>query len=71
MLKPVMKTTKNILLGFTASLLFAVGFAKAADRLDTYVQGVMPEHFNGTMTSMGPCAVPCEDPPPPDPGAEV
>ncbi|MBW7894393.1 MAG: hypothetical protein H3C27_04700 [Opitutaceae bacterium] len=65
-----MKTTKNILLGFTASLLFAVGFAKAADRLDSYVQGFMPEHFNGTMTSIGPCVAPCDESSP-DPGAEV
>lgn len=55
-----MKTTKNILLGLAASLLFAVGFARAADRLDSVVQGLPSLHSSSNVIapSSG-CTLPC------------
>lgn len=54
-----MKTTKHFVLGLLASLLFAAGFAKAADRLDLTVQGISPVHNSTSLVVASDCALPC------------
>lgn len=57
-----MKTLKNLVLGLAASLLFAVGFARAADRVDQIVQGPSATHNSGEILSVQPCASGCDEP---------
>ncbi|MCF7687512.1 MAG: hypothetical protein K9N01_04355 [Cephaloticoccus sp.] len=59
-----MKTIKHIVLGLLASLLFAAGFARAADRVDLMASGITTTQSHPGMPSIGPCAAPCDDPPP-------
>lgn len=57
----VMNTTKRLMFGVLASLLLAVGFAQAADRLDPMSQSVKST-INGVMDGPGPsCTSPCDE----------
>jgi len=51
-------------LGLLASLLFAAGFARAADRVDLMVQGMTNTQNHSVLPSIAPCALPCDEPPP-------
>ena len=57
-----MKTFKHLLLGLVASLLFAAGFAQAADRVDLMVQGPSANHEGSGLLSAKPCASGCDAP---------
>ena len=54
-----MKNIKHLVLGLVASLLLAVGFARAADRVDLSAQESSPELGKTTLLSAKPCAIPC------------
>jgi len=56
-----MKSSKRIILGLVASFLFAVGFARAADRVDLLVQGASAAADSQSMASAAICAIPCRD----------
>ncbi len=54
-----MKNIKHLVLGLVASLLLAVGFARAADRVDLSAQDLSPELSKDTLLSAKPCSEPC------------
>lgn len=54
-----MNTTKRLVFGVLASLLLAVGFAKAADRLDPVSRSLNMIH--GVMDDPAPPCAPCDD----------
>lgn len=57
-----MKNIKHLVFGLVASLLLAVGFARAADRVDLSVQELSPELSKNTLLSLKPCTAPCDGP---------
>lgn len=57
-----MKNIKHLVFGLVASLLLAVGFARAADRVDLSVQELSPEQGKNTLLSAKPCTGPCDSP---------
>jgi|GEM_PF-2383215 len=57
-----MKNIKYLVLGLVASLLLAVGFARAADRVDLSAQDISPELSKDTLLSAKPCTDPCDMP---------
>ena len=58
----VMKNIKHLVLGLVASLLLAVGFARAADRVDLSAQDLSPELSKDTLLASKPCTEPCDMP---------
>lgn len=54
------KKTKRLFLGLASSLLLAIGFARAADRMDPLVQTLGNEtNSNFASTAAEPCSEPC------------
>ncbi len=58
-IESVMKNIKHLVLGLVASLLLAVGFARAADQVDLSAQDLSPELSKDTLLSAKPCGQPC------------
>lgn len=56
-----MKTISHTLMGFLASVLYATGFSRIANRIDMSVLGISEPEMVAGMATVIPCVNPCDE----------